>query len=116
MARPVELIQLAGPIVGAVAAVLAATRKRLVTRLRKAGATDEASAISLEGGGPFRRWWTSRLLRDGVLGASADGRHWLNEQTWKEYQGRRRRWALTIVTLLLLGLALFLAGRALGEP
>jgi len=86
--------------------LLLATRRRLVRKLQRAQAYDDASAVVLAGWFPLQRWWQSRLEAEGVLKTVHGGRYWLDRLAWQHYRAIRRRRALTVFVCLMLGAAI----------
>jgi len=101
-----ELLRAATTLLGGVAFAFLATRRRLVRRLEKANAHDDASATELATPRAFQRWWRSRLESAGVLRAAGGGRYWLDAPAWKRYRDTRRRRALMILALGVFAMAI----------
>ena len=91
--------------------LLLATRRRLVRKLQRAQAYDDASAVVLAGRFPLQRWWQSRLEAEGVLKTVHGGRYWLDRSAWQRYRAVRRRRGLTIVACAALAVAVVLVLR-----
>ena len=93
--RLVDFLGAVAPLLGAIAAVLLATRGRTVRGFQQAGASSAAMAQPLTG----RRlvgWWERRLAANGVLKTADGTRYWLDDEAWQAYQSVRKRRGLTI--------------------
>jgi len=94
-------------VAGIVAARALRVDRKIVQRLRKAGATSTTRAIHLDPMTPFQRRRLLRLERHGVVRMGAPERWFLDEEAWVGLQ-RTRRWnafaaiTLMVVTLLVL--------------
>lgn len=92
---------------GIVAARALRTDRKIVKRLRQAGATSTTRAIHLDPLTPFQRRRLLRLERHGVVRMGAPERWFLDEQAWIGLQ-RSRRWSavaaisLMVVTIVAL--------------
>jgi len=97
--RAVDYVRLLGPLVGVIAAVVLVPRKMIFQQLRTAGATGPEAAQPIRGTG-LTGFWRRHLLAAGVLRAAPGDRYWLDVETWRAYQGRRKRRALTAVAIV----------------
>ena len=97
--RAIDFVRILGPCIGLIAAVVLFRRKKLFQQLRAAGATTPEAAQPVDGTG-LTGFWRRKLLAAGVLRPAAGNRYWLDVETWRAYQGRRKRRALTIVVIL----------------
>jgi len=85
--------------VGVIVAVVLAPRRQMFRRLNAAGATNPAAAQPIKATG-MSGFWRRRLLAAGVLRPADGDRYWLDYETWRAYQGRRKRRALTILAFV----------------
>ena len=97
--RLVDFVRLIAPVLGVVAAVVLGTRRQMFRRLRAAGATGPAAAQPIKATG-LSGFWRRKLLAAGVLRPADGDRYWLDVETWRAYQDRRKRRALTIVAIV----------------
>lgn len=79
--------------------------RRMIARLREAGATLGERAIWLDGRAPLSRFSRGRLARAGVLQPAGNDRYYLNDAAYEAFRARRRTRAAVIVTLLSIGIA-----------
>ena len=80
------------------AIAVAVARRRLVASFTEAGATSEAGAVAFaEPSRRLQRKVLERLVRNGVVQATADGRFWLDEEKLAASDRRRRRLAFRLV-------------------
>jgi hypothetical protein len=115
--RLVEILQTAAPFLALFAALLTASERRLVDRLRRAGAVADASALALSDLRPLTRWRLARLRRGGAVRAADRERFYLDEAAYQALRRARRRRVLTIAALLAAALALlWLRQSAAGSP
>lgn len=97
--RLVDIARLIAPVMGVVAAVVLGTRRQMFRRLHAAGATGPASAQPVRATG-ISGFWRRKLLAAGVLRPADGDRYWLDVETWRAYQDRRKRRALHIVAVV----------------
>lgn len=100
------------PFLAVVGMGLVASRRHVVRRLLRSGATDPASAKPV----PRRLltgFWLRRLSAAGVIGSDGDDRYWLNVEAFRAYRGVRRRRAAIVLGLALLA---FLVMKLTGGP
>lgn len=90
---------------GAVAAIIAASDRRIARQLREAGAIAAERAASFEPERGIDRRRLARLIDSGVVHRT-DAGYWLDEPAWEALRARRR-------TMLLAMLALVAAAAAL---
>ena len=112
--RSVEVVGSLAPLVGVGVGVWMAFRRRLVRHYESQAAFGPGSAVTPPAARfPATRWWRRRLSAAGVIGASPDGREWLDAARWASYRSSRRRRALSVVLalLFLLLLVAWLAAR-----
>jgi hypothetical protein len=89
----------------AVTALLAADR-RLVRRLRNAGADRPQNAKPLMVTSPLARWRLERLVNAGAIVQVSDGWCYLDPDGYAQYRRTRRRRALIVIAVLVPVLAL----------
>jgi hypothetical protein len=94
--RAIDFVRIIGPSIGLIAAVVLSRRRRIFRQLRTAGATGPEAAQPVDGTG-LTGFWRRKLLAAGVLRPASGERYWLDVETWRAYQGRRKRRALAIV-------------------
>jgi hypothetical protein len=99
-----SVVQMIAPLASALAAVLVATDRRIVRRLRNAGATTSARALPLDGGSTIERIRLRRMLSVGAVMRHEEG-YYLDEPGFDRWRRTRRRRAVTIVVVLLIVIA-----------
>ena len=105
--RLVDAVRLLAPLLGVCVGGMMAMRRKLVRHYEARGAFGPETATSPPT--PLRapmRWWRTRLLDSGELRALADGREWLDRETWARHGRARRARALSVVSVLVLLLLL----------
>jgi hypothetical protein len=112
--RLVEILQAAAPFCALFAALITASERRLVRRLRRDGAVDGASAIALPALRPLTRWRLARLRRGGAVRAADAGSFYLDETAYRSLRRSRRRRVLAIAALLGGALTLLWLARSAG--
>ena len=105
MPNTVDILQALAPLLAAVAIFLGVSRRRVIAALVEADATGPPSSVVLPDSVP-NRFWTPKLIKAGVIGATGDGRYWLDRSQWLRYRAVRRRRGITIFLCLSLTLAL----------
>ena len=103
-----ETLQALAPLLWTVAILFVVTRTRLIRRLTRGGAFDEASAKPLAGRG-LPGFWRRRLVTAGVLRSTDGARFWLDRPAWEAYMRVRRRRGLTVGITLAAALLAFAA-------
>ncbi len=106
--RLVEALQVAGALCAAVGSVLAAVERRVVTRLRSAGATSPEAAIEVPARGAVSRWRVDRLRAAGAIHELGDGRMYLDPEAHARLRRTRRRRALVLAGAAVLAVVLIL--------
>ena len=101
--RLVEVLQIAGTVLGILASAFAVAEKRLVERFRRAVATAPETAIAVPPLRIFSRWRLARLRSTGAVVTVDDGRPYLDEAVYSA--GRRRR-VMIAVSLVIVVLAI----------
>ncbi len=88
--------QILSPLVGAVAAALIATDRRLVRKLRSGGATTAERAAPIVVRSPLTRLRLTRLINVGVIRLEGS-RFYLDLDGWQAWRAKRRRRALWLL-------------------
>ena len=104
-----DVLRTVGPFAGLIAAVLLATRRRVVRQFQSRRAVTPAAAITFQPSSALRRFWVRKLLRSGEL-KRTDERYWLDEEVWAKHRRRRMTSALTIAAIALAILAIVALG------
>lgn len=113
--RDIDILRLLTPLLVAVAMAVVTVRRRLVSTLRRAGATSHAHAVAPPALGPIGSWQLRHLVARGVV-RTADGRVYLDEPRFADDQRARRRRALAAATVAtVLGAALVVLARLGGR-
>lgn len=81
--------------------------RRMIRRHRDDGAVNPDHVATAESGSRVTRWVRDRLARNGVLKLTPAGSY-LDETAYSAYRWRRRRRALVMVTLVLVGFGIAL--------
>jgi len=89
---------------GAVAALVAASDRRIARQLREAGATAPERAVSFEPERGIDRRRLGRLEDKGVV-HRANGGYWLDEPAWEAMHARRRTQVLIVLAIAILAFA-----------
>ena len=89
-----------GALPALVAALLVATDKRIVRRLRTANATTAERAVRFEPPRPLGPIRLRRMVNAGAVGASG-GRYFLDENGYAAWRRARRTRAVVVVSLLI---------------
>jgi hypothetical protein len=100
--RLVDLLRIAGPLVGACVGVFMGMRRNLVRHYESRGAFAPETATLPPA--PLRapvRWWRGRLLASGELRSLGDGREWLDQDVSARNGKTRRARALGVVGVLI---------------
>ena len=84
----------------AVAAVIAAREREVVSAFRDVGATALVSAVTLDQVGVDRNVGFRRLRRHEVIREATPGRYYLDEGVWTAVRRTRRRLVLTLFAIL----------------
>jgi hypothetical protein len=92
-----------GPLI---AAVIRRADRRIQEELRHGQATSPDRAVTLAQRSPIGRWRLSRLMRAGVVRTVATDRYYWEESAWPLYRRARRRRALSVLSLLLIAIAI----------
>jgi len=85
-----------------VAAKVRREERRLIRAHLERGAVSREHAARVGSDGRIAGWVRERLVRNGVLKATSEGSY-LDETAYAAFRWRRRRRALVMATLLLLG-------------
>jgi hypothetical protein len=102
------------PIVGQFPAVMAAlilaTDRKIVRRLRAAGATDAAHAIAFDPPGPVGPARLRRMIAAGAVHDTGAHRYYLDEAGFRAWRASRRKRALIVVGILVVMIAMLMVG------
>lgn len=99
-----NLLTTIAPLLTLTAALLLATRRRVVREFQNRRAVNAQTAIPFAPSSPLKAWWLERLRNAGVLRPEAGGRFWLDESSWMRYQATRRRRAMMAVAIVVLAM------------
>ena len=88
---------------GAAVAVIVAKEKQIVNAFRRAGALEPGSSVSPISIGVTDRIAFRSLQRREVLREANPGTFYLDEQSWGDLRGMRRRIGLALLLAVLLG-------------
>lgn len=88
----------------AFAASVRREERRVIDRMRDAGALNAERAITLGGDGMIARWVRRRLLDSRAIAGAGNDRYYLLENGYAAFRGRRRKRAMMAGALLLIGL------------
>lgn len=102
------MLRLLGPAGMLVAIAIVRTDRRMVRRLRDAGALSPERAVPVASGNALRRWRLARLVGGGALRREAGDCYYVDEEGWRAYR-RRRRVRVAVVLLVLVPLTLLIA-------
>ena len=94
----------------ALAARLGKVERRTIARVTEAGATTAERAVLLESAGKLGDFVYRRLQRSGVLHAAGNDRYYFSPAAYEAYRRRRRKRALLVITIVLVGIALYYRG------
>jgi len=89
------------------AAVILIQMRKIINGFRAANATSPVTAIVPSEHGIRRSIIFNRLVRDGVLVPVNEERFYLDEEREVEVQKRRRKTALFLVALIIIGILVF---------
>ena len=105
------LVAVLGQFPTIMAAVILATDRRIVRRLRSAGAINAAHAIAFEPSGPVARARFRRMLSAGAVRETGTNRCYLDEHGFQAWRAVRRKRALVILAIMVVLVAgLMVAG------
>jgi hypothetical protein len=96
-----EILRLIGMVGWLLAITLINADRRIIRRLQRHGAVDPASAVPLSLGWPMSRLRLRRLTNAGAVVPVDPDRFYLDAAGYRTYQRRRRRRALTILSVVL---------------
>ncbi len=105
--RLVEILQLIAALAGTLVSIYAGLEKRLLKRFRKAGATSPGDTLEIGRLNPIFRWRFNRLLKTGVI-ININDEYYLDNHRWRELRKKRRIRGLTILSIVVAGVALYL--------
>lgn len=96
-----EILRIVATFGWLLAVAMLAAERRIVRRLRRAGATTPDRATTLALWSPVIRLRLARLVRSGAVISSSADRFYLDPDGFARYRRRRRRRALTVLAVLL---------------
>jgi DNA-binding transcriptional ArsR family regulator len=111
MTRP-DVLRLIGTVAWVLVLALVVPERRLIRRLRAAGAISADTAASIALRPPIARLPLKRLQNAGAVIAATSGRFYLDEAAYDRYRAARRRRAVPVlaVAMLLILLIVWQAG------
>ena len=102
------------PVVGqfptVMAALILATDRKIVRRLRAAGATDAAHAVELDPPGPVGPARLRRMLTAGAVREIGTHRYYLDEAGFRAWRASRRKRAVVVIGIMLAVIAMLMVG------
>jgi hypothetical protein len=97
-----------GPLAGVgsqfptiMAALILATDRKIVRRLREAGATAPGLAVALDPPGPVGPARLRRMISAGAVRTAGGNRYYLDEPGYRAWRTARRKRALIILTIMI---------------
>jgi predicted nucleic acid-binding Zn ribbon protein len=96
-----EILRLIGMAGWLLTIVVIGADRRIIRRLQRRGAIDPASAVPLSLGWPMSRFRLRRLTNAGAVVPVDPDRFYLDAAGYRNYQRRRRRRALAILSVVL---------------
>ena len=94
------LASFVGPLPALLAAVILATDRKILRRLREAGATSPARAVLFHPPGPIGRARLRRMITGGAV-KETGGHVYLDEAGYGRWRTARRKRALIVVTIMI---------------
>ncbi len=92
------------------AALILATDKKIVRRLRAAGATTAAHAVVFDPPGPIGHARLRRMLSVGAVRETGASRFYLDENGYQAWRVVRRKRALAILAVMVVVIAMLMVG------
>ncbi len=92
------------------AALILATDKKIVRRLRAAGATSAARAIDFDPPGPVGPARLRRMISAGAVYETGTKRYYLDEHGYLAWRAVRRKRALAILAIMAVVIAMLVVG------
>jgi hypothetical protein len=106
-----------GPLAGVasqfptiMAALILATDRKIVRRLREAGATAPGLAVELDPPGPVGPARLRRMISVGAVREAGHGRYYFDEQSYRAWRVVRRKRALIIFSIMIGLIAMLVVG------
>jgi hypothetical protein len=96
--RGTDLLSLVAGLAWILALALIAAERRIVRRLRRAGALTPENAIPIAPRSALTRFRLGRLLRSGAVVTAPGGLYYLDPAAFALYRGRRRRRAFILIS------------------
>jgi hypothetical protein len=100
------LVPVVGQFPTILAAVILATDRKIVRRLRAAGAINATHAIEFHPPGPVGRARLRRMLSVGAVRETDANRYYLDENNFRAWRVVRRRRALAVVGIMVVLIAI----------
>lgn len=88
------------------AALILATDKKIVQRLRAAGATSAGHAIAFDPPGPVGRARLRRMVSAGAVRQTSPTRYYLDENGYAAWRAVRKKRALTVLAIMVVVIAM----------
>jgi hypothetical protein len=94
------IVPLAGQFPTILAALILATDRKIVRRLRAAGAIKAAHAVEFDPPGPVGRARLRRMVSVGAVRETGANRYYLDENNFRVWRVARRKRALAILAIM----------------
>ena len=94
------LVPLVGHFPTILAALILATDRKIVRRLRAAGALNAAHAVEFEPPGPVGRARLRRMLSVGAVRETGANRYYIDQNNFRAWRVARRKRALAILAIM----------------
>jgi hypothetical protein len=101
-----EILQLFAGVLFGLAVWSFISERRIMGRLRQAGAISAAAAVPLAIDNPVARFRLLRLLKAGAVVEASTGRYFLHRDAYQRYRDSRRKRVLAAMVILLAVLTL----------
>ena len=92
------------------AALILATDKKIVRRLRAAGATSAVHAVEFDPPGPMGPARLRRMLSVGAVRETGANRYYLDERNYLAWRAVRRKRALAVLAVMVMVIAMLVVG------
>lgn len=104
------VVPLVGQFPTILAALILATDRKIVRRLRAAGAMNAAHAIEFDPPGLVGRARLRRMLSVGAVRETGASRYYLDENNFRAWRVVRRKRALAVVAIMVVLIAMLVVG------
>ena len=104
------IVPVAGQFPTILAALILATDRKIVRRLRAAGAINATHAIDFDPPGPVGRARLRRMLSVGAVRETGANRYYLDENNFRAWRVVRRKRALAILAIMVVLTAILIVG------